>query len=262
MDIDPRIGLGSVGPGSQATQTAGDPNLGKDEFVQLLMAQLSNQDPTQPQDSHEFVAQLAQFANVELAQQQSAQLEALLVAQAANNQTATTQLVGKEVLYMADQITVSSGSTPEIVLDLEGHAQNVRVTLTDEAGNVYQQEPMSNVSGGRTTFTPLDRDGQPLPPGTYKIKVEADDGKGNGVNVVTAIRAHVDGVTFTEGYPQLLVGGIKLNLADVIEVLDNNSTGTTSVAMDPSPPPPEEAPADKVNPATLLPLSYQTRGYR
>jgi flagellar basal-body rod modification protein FlgD len=231
MDMDPRIGLGSVGPGSQATATSGNPNLGKDEFVQLLMAQLSNQDPTQPQDSHAFVAQLAQFANVELGQQQNAQLEALLVAQAANNQTATTQLVGKEVLYLADEITVEDGKTPEIVLDLEAKAQNLRVTLTDEDGNVYQQEAMSNVPGGRMNFTPVGSDGRPLPPGTYKIKVEADDGQGDGVNVVTAIRANVDGVTFTEGYPQLLVGGIKLSLSDVIEVLEPTDDGQ-SLAMD------------------------------
>lgn len=243
MDMDPRIGLNEMGPGSQATSTAGDPNLGKNEFVQLLMAQLGNQDPTAPQDSSAFVAQLAQFANVELAQQQNAQLEALLVAQTANNQTATTQLVGREVLYMADEMTVD-GKTPELVLDLGAHAQNVRVTLTDDEGNVYQQPPMSSVPAGRTAFTPTGHDGQPLPDGTYTIQVEADDGQGNGVDVVTAIRAHVDGVTFTEGFPQLLAGGIKLTLADVIEVLEATDDGQ-SPPPDPSAPsssPPQEPP--------------------
>jgi len=46
---------------------AGSPNqlANKDTFLQLLVAQLKNQDPLKPQDGAEFVAQLAQFSNLE-----------------------------------------------------------------------------------------------------------------------------------------------------------------------------------------------------
>ena len=40
-------------------------SLGQDAFMQLLVTQLKNQDPTQPQDSSQFVAQLAQFTSLE-----------------------------------------------------------------------------------------------------------------------------------------------------------------------------------------------------
>lgn len=53
---------------SAATQGASDPtqSLGNEEtFLQLLVAQLKNQDPSQPQDGTQFVAQLAQFSNLE-----------------------------------------------------------------------------------------------------------------------------------------------------------------------------------------------------
>jgi flagellar basal-body rod modification protein FlgD len=39
--------------------------MGKDAFMNLLVTQLKNQDPTQPQDSSEFVAQLSQFSSLE-----------------------------------------------------------------------------------------------------------------------------------------------------------------------------------------------------
>ena len=51
--------------GSQASNAALDPVANEQTFLQLLVAQLQNQDPTQPQDGTQFVAQLAQFSSLE-----------------------------------------------------------------------------------------------------------------------------------------------------------------------------------------------------
>ena len=50
---------------SNTTLTGTNSDLGKDDFLQLLVAQLSNQDPMNPQDGAAFVAQLAQFSSLE-----------------------------------------------------------------------------------------------------------------------------------------------------------------------------------------------------
>jgi flagellar basal-body rod modification protein FlgD len=58
--------------GKQVQQTAGNDTLGKDEFLKLLIAQLQHQDPTQPMEDKEFIAQLAEFSSLEQMQQLNA----------------------------------------------------------------------------------------------------------------------------------------------------------------------------------------------
>jgi flagellar basal-body rod modification protein FlgD len=62
----PTSGVGSATGATNLTQTiTGNKMLGQDEFLKLLITQLSNQDPLSPQDDKEFIAQMAQFSSVE-----------------------------------------------------------------------------------------------------------------------------------------------------------------------------------------------------
>ncbi|MCP4501353.1 MAG: hypothetical protein GY822_15450 [Deltaproteobacteria bacterium] len=254
-----------IGPSSAAP--AGNSTLGKDQFVTLLMTQLANQDPTSPQDSSEFVAQLAQFANVELQQTANANLEALLVAQAANNQISTAALVGKEVVYATDEIYIDDKNSPTLSTKLEGNAQRMRVTITDANG----LEQVKTVPGPfRAGNVDIDVEelfeGIDLPPGDYKMKVTAEDNQGKSVDVSTRVRATITGVTFENGYAQLLIGNLRVDLNNVQEILsadapaytsddDRQGAGapavsgvTTDVNKDPKPPTPEE---ERINIAQL-----------
>lgn len=64
-----------------ATKTAADKSkLDYDSFLTLLVAQLKNQDPTEPRDSATYIAQLATFSNVEQAIKTNSKLDALMTA--------------------------------------------------------------------------------------------------------------------------------------------------------------------------------------
>lgn len=72
----------------QKQDTKGTSALGKDAFLQLLVAQLQHQDPLSPQDNSEFVAQLAQFSSLEELQNITSSM----------NNSQALNLVGKYVI--------------------------------------------------------------------------------------------------------------------------------------------------------------------
>jgi len=115
---------------ASTTSTSSNDALGKEEFLQLLVTQMQYQDPLDPQDNSEYVAQLAQFSALEqmtnlndtattLSETTSTISTSLLVAQASG-------LIGKEVTWTDSNDTVQTGEvtsvkitdgTPYVVVD-------------------------------------------------------------------------------------------------------------------------------------------------
>ena len=79
----------------------GSSELGKDEFLKLLVTQLQNQDPLNPQDDTQFISQLAQFSALEQMTNMSSTM----------SNTSAYSLVGKEVIV---QTTDSAGTYKEV----------------------------------------------------------------------------------------------------------------------------------------------------
>ncbi len=201
--------------------TFGSNKLGKDEFLKLLMTQLAHQDPSSPADSSAFVAQLAQFASMEQLQSVNDQLEALLVAQTANNQTTIATLVGRDVRYRTDQIAL--GATGGVTLrgELAGEATKLSAIITDANGKTVRTITLPTGHGAgpvEINWDGRDEAGTQLPPGTYRVKLAASDIDEKPVDVSPRGTGHVTGVSFEKGYPELVVNGLKVTLADVLQI--------------------------------------------
>lgn len=90
-------GTGSAATSTQTSKSASDAasaSLDYNTFLQLLLAQLKNQDPTKPMDSTEYMSQLASFSNVEQSIKMNNKLDEMLTLQSL---TQAENLIGKNV---------------------------------------------------------------------------------------------------------------------------------------------------------------------
>ena len=222
MSITNAIASAAPGSGPGYDNTQGNPELGKEEFLQLLMTQLAHQDPTAPQESSEFIAQLAQFASLEISQNSNDQLGGILMAQTVSNQTQTAALVGKDVNYISDQIHLGKNGANTMTFDILGEATTVTAVIEDENGRPVRTIQLGQKDFGKTDFEwdGLDDRGLPASEGAYTVRVTATDIDGNNVDVVQTAKGRITGISFQNGYAELLIGDVRLSMGDVIDILE------------------------------------------
>lgn len=107
--------IGAVAANSASSlQSAG---IGQEDFLKILLTQLSFQDPLKPMDNQEFIAQMAQFTSLEQARQLNDKTDALLSMQSANQ---AIGLINKTVEVQTDSGTSVVGQVTTITFDSSG----------------------------------------------------------------------------------------------------------------------------------------------
>ena len=92
--IDPSLLLSN----KPSTKNTGSSNLGKDEFLKILMTQLQNQDPLNPMEDKEFIAQMAQFSTLEQTTNMASMLEEFINIQTQGDSIIKySEMIGKRI---------------------------------------------------------------------------------------------------------------------------------------------------------------------
>ncbi|MEK4761544.1 flagellar hook assembly protein FlgD [Viridibacillus sp. FSL E2-0187] len=107
----------------------GNSALGKDAFLQLLITQLQNQDPTNPMDDKEFIAQMAQFSSLEQMTNMTTAIENLTQLQQQSQLIEFNSFIGKEVKW--HELTDKKGEDGKPIVN-EGTGTVVRVKYSGE----------------------------------------------------------------------------------------------------------------------------------
>jgi len=195
--------------------------LGKADFLNLLIAQLQHQDPLNPLESTEFTAQLAQFTSLEQLTNINTNLQQLQQYQSAMNDNQAVAFIGKIVDVRGNSLSVKDGSSEQIHFDLGAAAQAVLVNIYDSNGNYVRTIESGYLGAGENeiSWDGKDQAGYSLPDGRYSFEVMAADAEGRFVDAISYVSSRVTGVSFEDRMTYVLTEDGKYAVGDIRRVL-------------------------------------------
>ncbi len=122
---------------SSATPSLRANALGQEDFMKILLTQLTYQDPMKPMDNQQFMAQMAQFTSLEQTQQLNSKIATLIGNQAALQ---SVGLIGRTV-----DVSSTSGTLTGSVVSLSLSGESPLITLRTSAGSTLQDISLSQI---------------------------------------------------------------------------------------------------------------------
>ena len=219
------IDVTAFGGASTATERAMPANprgqLGKDEFLKMLVAQLRHQDPLNPMNSDDMAAQLAQFSsleqltNIEEALQAQAKLHESVIASI--HDTTAMDVIGKSILAGGDQVFVPGDGTGSVRFEVGGEGGLASLRLYDANGNVVGERDLGFVTSGHHKYD-LAGAADGLDAGAYTFSIEIRDAAGKAVPSATFIQASIDGVRYGADGPVLTAGPLRIPFRSILQI--------------------------------------------
>lgn len=164
---------------SSTNSSARSQQLGQNEFLKLMVAQLKNQDPMKPLDPNEFLGQLAQFSTVTGIQNMDTSIATLSEAMRSTQVLSGSSLIGRDVLIATNKVTVAEGESVHGAVEIPAGASQVKLNIYDSTGTLVRTISLPK-DAGTTDFTwdGLTSTGEPVKAGTYKFEIiaSAEDG--------------------------------------------------------------------------------------
>ena len=205
---------------ASAAPAAPEPSeeLGQEDFLRMLIAQLENQDPLDPQDATEFTAQLAQFSSLDQLVSMRSALEDVAGALVRSDVLGAANLIGELALVESGTFEVSSdpeAPRPELLLELDAATEVRAVEIRDAAGRLVSRlEGPGALGPGRYPLEWSAFDSPP-PAGLLRFEVAVAPGETAPTRLV---RAPVTGAAAGEGSTVRLFGEAEVPVSKLREV--------------------------------------------
>jgi len=186
------------------------------DFLNLMMQQLQNQDPTKPMDESTIMGQLSQFGTVSGIAQLNSSFTNLSSQLVSNQALQASSLLGHNVLVTGSAVPLTAGGSASGAVNVSSAANGVTVQIVNSAGAVVKTISLGNEAAGLANFTwdgSTDA-GTTAPAGTYGV-VAGGSVAGKGTQFQTLVQAQVTSITLngTSGS-----GGLTLALAGIGDV--------------------------------------------
>jgi flagellar basal-body rod modification protein FlgD len=189
-----------------------------DNFLKLLTTQLRFQDPLDPLNSNEFVAQLVQFTQVEQAIATNKKMDQLVALQQGNLISVGLDYIGRTVESNGETAPLRGGKAAfSYTLNANSVATSIAI-FNAEGQAVFTTA--GETATGRHDFIwdGLDGNGDPLPEGAYRFAVTALNEDGEQIQTATTATAQVTGVENSATGLLLLFGTVKVPFENIVSV--------------------------------------------
>ncbi len=202
-------------------------------YLGLFLAQLRNQDPTQPFDTAQMTEQLSQLNSGQQMIAMNKNLEELIAQNTNTQASSVTSFINKEVEYLGDTFYTDAGATKQFSYLVDKDYADVNIEIRDNDNKLLMRLPGDKAIGShKISWDGKDTLGNPVAAGAYKISAVTKSESGEFGNISTFIRATVTGVDFSSSSePVILVGNsdnkIGVDLSRISSVM-NQATTTTN----------------------------------
>ena len=188
------------------------------DFLQMLMTQLQNQDPTSPMDTNEFTSELVEFSGVEQQINTNNSLNQLIQLTQAGEVMQGSEMTGQQVTATSSQIPLQNGTGS--VTFTAPSAEPVAITIANANGQTVDSALVSATQGQNTwTWNGQSSSGNTLPDGAYGITVNSVNSDGSTTAVPFTVTGTATGVTASTGNGvQLQLGSVPVSFGSITSV--------------------------------------------
>jgi len=203
----------------EVASSTSDKELGKDQFLMLLVTQMQNQDPLNPMNSTEYTAQLAQFSSLEQLYNIDETLEFIKSGQTRDSSYQALDFIGKEISAQGEELSFNSKETAIGSFSIQETA-DCSAWIQDSDGNNIREISLGPMQPGTHNFDwdGYDDAGKMQEDGIYGFEVIAKDKDGQVLPVETMITGKVNKVNLEGNSPVLYVGEIPLSISQIMEI--------------------------------------------
>ncbi|MFN2354739.1 MAG: flagellar hook assembly protein FlgD [Desulfopila sp.] len=187
-------GTGGTSESAKSSSATAD-IMGKQDFLSLLVAQLKNQDPLNPDEPTEFTAQLAQFSSLEQLFNLNESMETLAASNANADQFATLQTIGKNVAYHGSTFEYGGEGDVQLGYQLDGDVADARINIKKNGSTVAVLDANQLDAGNHfLSWDGLTGEGTPAGAGSYSFSIAVDTARGQSVAASPLVKSEVTGV--------------------------------------------------------------------
>lgn len=188
------------------------------DFLNMLLTQLQNQDPTDPMNTDQFTSELVQFTSVEQQINTNNSLTKLIQLTQGDELLQASSIVGKTVLVNTNQLPLQNG---QATLQFTAPAaEPVAVAIYNSAGQQVNTVTLNATAGTNTwTWNGTDSNGNPVPDGTYTVSVYGGPQGATPSALSFAVEGTVTGVSAQNGAVDINMGSTSTSMSNVEQVL-------------------------------------------